>query len=238
MIKDKTAEQFRILYEQWEQYLKARFGKKNMRMLSQKFWLEEVDKCKKEKISENQLLGLINVRNAYIHSSSLLEIKRYAVVLLRRLINTFCKKAKDIAILKSKIYKVAPETKIKLVINEMKDNLYTHVPIVQKKSFYGVFSENTLLKAIALGKWRDNLKILDVIDLCKNNKGTDDYKFLSEDANFYDVYELFQEYIDHGKRLGVVFLTKNGQEIGVINGLITAWDLHKGLSLSGTNKIN
>lgn len=225
----KTTEQFKTFYQQWEQYLKARFGEKDMYKLSQKFWQEEVNKCKKEAISENELLGLINIRNADSHCSSLLEIEPYAVTLLRRLVNTFCKKAKDIAVPASKIYKINPQTKIQELITNMNDGLYTHVPVIQGKVFCGVFSENTLLKIIVSRKWREDLSIRDITDILKDTSGSDGHRFLPEDASFYDVYQLFQEYIDRGERLGVVFLTRNGQRVGDLKGLITAWDLHKGL---------
>lgn len=226
--ESKTAVQFKTLYEQWEQYLKARFGKSEMRKLSRKFWEEEFAKCKKERVSENELLGLVNIRNAHIHSSLLLEIKPQAVILLRKLVNTFCKRAKDIATPGSKIYKVDLKAKARNVILKMNKNLYTHVPIVKEKKFYGVFSENTLLKIIASGRWKERIKINDIKDLLKENEGTDNYRFLSADANFYDIYQLFQEHIDLGRRLGVIFLSKKGKQSGQINGLITAWDLHKG----------
>lgn len=229
MASDQIAEQFRGLYEQWEQYLKSRFGEGDLYRLSKKFWQEEVDKCKKERISENQLLGLVNIRNAHTHSSELLEIKRYAVTLLRKLVNTFCRKAEDIATPRSKIYKANLQTRAQEVIIAMNDNLYTHIPIIEGKKFYGVFSENTLLKIIALSRWKDDLQIGEIKDLFIISRQTDDFRFLPADAHFYDVYQLFQEYIDRGKRLGVVFLTKTGKATGEINGLITAWDLHKGL---------
>jgi len=227
-MENKIAEEFKILYEQWEQYIKARFASGDMYKLSKKFLKEEIDKCKSEEISENQVLGLLNIRNAHTHSSEFLEIKEPAIVFFRKLVNIFCKKAKDIAISKQEIYKVNLRTKVCQTIKEMDEHLYTHVPVIQEKVFYGVFSENTLLKIVSSRRWNEDLTMNDVVDILKIANGVDDYKFLSENASFYDVYKLFQKYIDRGKRLGVIFLTNDGQEIGDIKGLITAWDLHKG----------
>jgi len=230
MKNEREPAEFSRLFEQWEQYLKARFGQSNMHRLSQKFWEVETNRCKKEGISENELLALVNIRNTLAHNPSFLEIKQPTVTMLRKLVNTFCKRAFDIAVPKQKIYKVNLASKIVAVVNTMKNNLFTHVPVVEDKKFFGIFSENTLLKIISSQKeLKEGLKIEDIKSLLKDTQGTDDYRFLSSQATFYAVYQLFQDHIDKGKRLGVVFLTEEGEESGDIKGLITAWDLHKGL---------
>lgn len=231
-MKKQITKDFLNLYSQWEQYLKSRYGKKDMYSLSKNFLSDEKDRCKKEGISENHLLGLVNIRNAYAHSSELLEITKYANVLLRRLINIFVKKALDIATPKNKIYSANLNTKVFKVMRQMAEHLYTHVPIISGNKFYGVFSENTILKIMISKTEIKNLRIKDVLKIIKKTEeeSTDAYRFLPIESSFYDVYQLFQEYIDHGKRLGVVFLTENGKESGNICGLITAWDLHKGFT--------
>lgn len=229
---DNISEEFMHSYAEWEQYLKARYGQRDMHKLSQRFWRDEAAWCKKEEISENQLLGLVNVRNARAHSPWLLEIKDYALLFLKKLVNTFCRKAIDIAVPREKIYKATLRSGVWRLLKEMNMRLYTHVPVVEKEKFYGVFSENTLLKIVATERWKNDLRIADIIDVLHvpSRSGADGYEFLPDDATFYHVYRLFQSYIDQGKRLGVVFLSKGGKESGVIEGLITAWDLHKGLN--------
>ena len=225
----KNKSTFINLYAEWGHYLETRFGNKGMWNLAETFYIAEKEKCDKQSISLGELQAIVSIRNTYQHTPSFLEIKPKALVFLRQLVNTFCNKASDIAVPKQDIYIGGLGSSVKEVIKEMSKSLFTHVPIIEKQKFYGVFSENTLLKLEASNKVLDKLKIEDIKSVLKDTQDTDDYKFLSTQASFYEVYQLFQDYIDKGKRLGVIFLTKDGKESGDIKGLITAWDLHKGL---------
>ncbi len=75
-------EEFLSLYQKWEEYLKSRYGE-NMYDSSKRIYKDEKPLFDGVKISENNLLGLVNIRNAYAHSKNLLEIKDPAVDILR-----------------------------------------------------------------------------------------------------------------------------------------------------------
>jgi hypothetical protein len=68
----------------------------------------------------------------------------------------------------------------------------------------------------------------EIREYLKHIEGADEYEFLKADADFHQVHFLFEQHIDKGKRLGVVFLTSDGEPTSEIKGLITAWDLYKG----------
>lgn len=226
MSKEST-DNYLSLWKQWERYLKARYPGMDMRKTSKTFAADESRFCQKEGIAEYQLLDLVQIRNLQVHSESFFEIKEEAVSFLLKLVNSFCKKALDIATYP--VHTTTPEMKVIELITDMDRNLYTHVPVIQGDNFYGIFSENTLLSIVSSRIWSEGLQVKDILPLVKANK-SDLYEFMSETAEFYEVYGLFQNYIVQGKRLGAVLLTETGEESGDIKGIITAWDLHKGLN--------
>lgn len=230
-MKSNLQNQFNKLYEQWEAYLKARYPRETSVDSIKIFWEDKKVRCGEIKTSFEDLRNLLQIRNVKTHSPSFLEVKSDAVQKLKIIVNTFCRKAINIATPEVKIYKGTLHSYVDEIIKTMHRNLYTHVPIVDEKGFIGVFSENTLIKLIALNLYKPNMEMKDIRKLLKipERGGTDDYLFLSLDVDFYKIYELFQDYIDRGKRLGVVFLTKNGKPSSRIKGLITTWDLHKGI---------
>lgn len=230
-MKSNLKNQFEKLYEPWEAYLKVRYPEgESMDKIIKKFSKDEKVRCEEIKASYEDLRDLLQIRNVEKHRSSFIAIKTSAVQKLKMIVNAFCRKATDIATSEKKIYKGTLNSYVSEVVKTMHRNLYTHVPIVNKKDFVGAFSENTLLKLIASAFYRPNMKMKDIKKFLKTAKGADDYLFLPLDTDFYTVYKLFQDYIDKRKRLGVIFLTKNGRPSNQIKGLITSWDLHKGIS--------
>jgi CBS domain-containing protein len=229
-MRDNIQVEFNKLYERWEWHLKLRYPEgEDMREKIKKFYDEEMVKCRDIKVSREDLENLRQLRNINAHSPSFLEIKPIAIQKLKIIVNTFCRKAIDIATPEKKIFSGTLNSDVDVIVKFMNEKLYTHVPITDGKKFIGVFSENTLLKLIAMNLYKPNIKMREIERFLKASEGKDDYLFLPLDVDFFTVYKLFQDYIEKGKRLGVVFLTKNGKPSGQIKGLITAWDLHKGI---------
>lgn len=225
---DDLTTRFLDLYEQWARYLAVRFKTDSMFRNTRYFWDAERNRAQKLGISEGDLLGLFNLRNVGTHAPSFAEIQPAAVVKMEKLVSAFCRKAIDIATREKEIYKVGLDKKIGEVIKQMSRQKFTHVPVIDGDNFVGVFSENSLLELIADGKFSPEIKVGDIKEYLTDIEGADEYEFLAVDADFHQVHYLFNEYIEKGKRLGVVFLTAGGQPSAEIKGLITAWDLYKG----------
>ncbi len=219
---------FLDLYERWARYLGVRFKTDSMFRNTRYFWDAEHKKAQKLGISEGDILGLFNLRNVGTHAPSFAEIQPAAVVKLEKLVSAFCRKAIDIATQKEHIYRVDLEEKIEDVIQVMSQRKFTHVPVVDKNEFVGVFSENSLLELIADGKFDLNKKMVEINEYLTDIEGADEYEFLTAEADFHEVHYLFNQYINRGKRLGVIFLTPDGKRSADLKGLITAWDLYKG----------
>jgi len=134
---------------------------------------------------------------------------------------------------KKKVYWVTEDTIIKDIIQTMRQNLYTHVPVYTKiegkYKFIGVFSESTMFYWLADNI--ENIKVDFSIQPIQNlshkylNDPNDLYKFVAPNKNIFEVYDEFKNAISKRKRLGAVFITPSGHRDDLPIGIITAWDL-------------
>lgn len=226
--EEKIKNDFEKLYEGWEHYLRFNFKDGNMYDKTKRFCRKEKERLQALGITRSEVESIRNIRNANAHSPSFLKIKKDAVTRLQTLVNNFCKTAEDIATPKRKIFSGNPKTPIREITKTMEEKVYTHVPIIKRNKFIGTFSENTVVKLYNQHKDKDNLLVKDIKDTLDLEEGTEKFEFLDPSVRYYEIVELFQNYISKGKRLGVIYLTKGGEKSGNIQGIITAWDLHKG----------
>jgi predicted transcriptional regulator len=224
--ENQAVGEFMDLFEDWERYLRVRFKSDSMYRNTREFWEHEQARCQEIGISESDLLGLFNLRNVSVHASSFVDINKPAIVKLQRIVNTFSKKAVDIATRKENIFKVNLKESIGNIVKTMDDKDFSHVPVVKENEFIGVFSEHTLLSLVAQGVYDPDKKIGEIKDLLV--EAGEDYVFLPLNVDFYRIYQMFQEHIAYPERLKAIFLTESGKPSSEIKGMITAWDLHKG----------
>jgi CBS domain-containing protein len=225
-----NAAYFRELFQKWEKYLTIKYEHSRRTSLGQmitRFWRKEAKKCRLIGITMDDLWNIKRIRNVDAHDKELIVIQDKAVQKLKKIVNAFCARAADIATPGSRMYCVGPDTRAEDVVREINEKSITHVPVVEGEDFYGIFSGKTLLKLVAEDRYDENLVMGDIKDELRSEEDAGYYEFLPTDSDLFEVYRLFREYIDEGKRLGVIFLTAGGGESGEIEGLITAWDLNK-----------
>jgi hypothetical protein len=64
------------------------------------------------------------------------------------------------------------------------------------------------------------------LDLLHHHKNeSESFVFVHKDTLVIDIEEMFANELKEGKRLAVVFITKNGDPNEKILGLVTAWDV-------------
>lgn len=115
------------------------------------------------------------------------------------------------------------------VIKIMNENIYTHIPVMEKNKLIGVFSDNTIYSCLC----RENSITINSETLIKDfeqylplDKHISEYfEFVPEKAMLYEIEELFHYNIRNHKLLTVVYITKNGRQDEPILGMITPWDL-------------
>ncbi len=185
---------------------------------------------------EGLIWDLYALRNVFAHADRgkyIARVNKLAYEAIDDLINLMQNPPTVGDKFKKEVYWVTEEEIMKGVIQKMRQNLYTHVPVYTKVEgkykFIGVFSESTIFYWLA-----DNIENIKVDFSCqpiKNisrkylNDPNDLYKFVAPNNTIFDVYKEFQNAISKRKRLGAIFITSSGHRDELPIGIITAWDL-------------
>lgn len=113
---------------------------------------------------------------------------------------------------------------------KMKNNTYTHIPILEDGVVQGVFSENTLF-----GILLEN-EIIDIKDIkfddelikkhCKlENHVSEMFLFIDRNKDMEEVKELFEKSFVNNQRLAMLFITQTGKSTEKLLGILTPWDV-------------
>lgn len=114
---------------------------------------------------------------------------------------------------------------------KMKENTYTHIPILDNGVVKGVFSENTLLGALIedeLVYVKDSTTFSNPLikKYCElNNHVSEIYRFIKKDTYLEDAKELFVNSFQKQQRLSMLFITQNGKPEEKLLGIVTPWDV-------------
>jgi CBS domain-containing protein len=136
------------------------------------------------------------------------------------------------------LYTASPEDKITDVIQKMKENVYTHVPITSEKgNLVGILSEPAIIEWLADSEADDQsgfileeTEIKDIssyLDDVAEEKEYHDYKIVARSDFAIKAEQMFRKGVKSRHRLGAVFVTQNGELGESLLGIITSWDLAK-----------
>ncbi|MDF2543326.1 MAG: hypothetical protein K0S47_3044 [Herbinix sp.] len=138
-------------------------------------------------------------------------------------------RGRDIAIPFQKVYWKSLEDLVLPTMKDMKNNVYTHVPMLQDGKVIGVFSDNSLFSYILeeeIVSIDNATKFLDIKKyLPLDRHPSEIFRFAKYDDLLSDIETLFEVTFDHKERIGMVFLTENGKETERIQGILTPWDI-------------
>ena len=113
----------------------------------------------------------------------------------------------------------------------MKDNVFTHIPILEQGVVIGVFSENTLFGALIEDELvYEKEKTTFQNELinkycCLTNHITETFSFIKKDLLLEDVKEMFLKSFKNKQRLAMLFITQNGKKDEKLLGILTPWDV-------------
>ncbi len=128
-----------------------------------------------------------------------------------------------------KIYKTSLNSNAFEVIDIMKENMYSHVPVIENNKLVGIFSENAVFSYIAqkhLIKIEESTKISEFREFIPIDRHTSErFIFVNRETSVIEIDDIFQDEYKDEKRLGAVFITENGKDNEKILGLITPWDI-------------
>ena len=135
----------------------------------------------------------------------------------------------DIAINIEKICWCSMNDSLLSAMESMRANVYTHIPILENGHVLGVFDENALFNYLANEKiilLENDLRFENVEKyLSLDNREME--SFLFEQGNTYvdEVERKIEDAFRRNQRIGMVFITSNGDRSGVLQGIITPWDI-------------
>lgn len=138
-------------------------------------------------------------------------------------------KSGEIAIPINEVYWKTIDDLVLPTMHDMKNNIYTHVPILQDGKILGVFSDNTLFAYIledGIIGIDDKTKFSDLTGhLNLKNHPSEIFRFAKFSSLVSEIEDMFEESFRKNERIGMIFLTESGKENEKLRGIITPWDV-------------
>ncbi|MCR5741660.1 MAG: CBS domain-containing protein [Gammaproteobacteria bacterium] len=147
---------------------------------------------------------------------------------LQRVVDLLNVKAIDRAIKTEKVLYVKEGSTFKTVIKIMSERNVSHLPIFDRYfRVKGVISESSIIDIISTNEnFNQDMKVIDYIsnfDLVNNQN--ERYIFMRENAYFSEAKALFDERYKNRKRLGLIFITKDGTKDSKVLGILSAYSV-------------
>ncbi len=123
------------------------------------------------------------------------------------------------------------ESRVTDLLATMEKSGYSHVPVVEGKCLYGVFSTGVFGAHFRkepnrpLGADAQIESLYPYLPIAKH--AGEQYAFVSANAAYETVKHLFASKGPYKKRMAAVFVTKNGKRDEPLLGMITPWDVLK-----------
>lgn len=114
------------------------------------------------------------------------------------------------------------------LMNRMDKNGYSHVPVLEKKRFLGVFSVSTIFSCVLHDPDLNITQETEVRDLRRMlppEKHIENYAFVDRETTCMEVRRMFEKIRGKNKRLSVIFITEHGRQEEPLLGMLTPWDV-------------
>ena len=223
MYGSNTFQEFLDNYNVFDRLITNRYGS-----------ITEMLKEEPYKRLSHEIRCIQNTRNALVHNSKLrnrflLEITPEALTFLNDIIHSLIMRAGDVMIRTRDVYRQSLDGSICEAMRVMREKSYTHVPIIKSGKVIGAFSENTLLSyildrgAFTLNSNTQFQKIKEYLPFTNHYGET--FRFIKQSETAVNIKDMFEKATKKQDRIGMVFVTSNGEESGNLLGIITAWDI-------------
>lgn len=230
------AEEYRIEFNKLETILKKRANARSEDPISAVVSsLVNTTQDRVVRQFERDIRQFIELRNAIIHQSTdraIAEPYSETVEALRKLVQDIerPKTAWDIAT--TNLIKVALDDNLSSIVEQMARMHITSLPIVDEKHVLGFISESTIVRIVdnsfeKSGALIDEAKVKDIAYDQPYGDSFDVYAYVTRKVTVYEVEDMFNDAIKHGKRLLAVIVSDSGTASSTPLGIITAWDLYK-----------
>jgi len=172
------------------------------------------------------------VHNLEFNSEFPVEPSNEMIIFLQEKILEVFEKPKtirDIWIPKEKVFFSELGDKVLPIMKSMRNNNYTHIPILENGVVTGVFSENTLFDFIideGIMDIDDKTLMSDFKNILPVEKHINEsFHFVSKDITLYEIGQMFENDFTSNKRIGMIFATQSGKSTEKVLGVITPWDV-------------
>jgi len=182
---------------------------------------------------QEDLRELAELRNGIVHTPKgkiIAEVSDFAIELIQEIYQKITKPPTAFEIASRPVYCCQLEDSLLSQLKVMREKIYTHVPVYNGEKFVGVLSENSIFnwycdvgQKISISSKTKVKEIKPYLDI--HNRENEYFEFVKKDENAYKIKKWFSQAIKKNKRLGAVFVTKDGTPKGEMLGIITAWDL-------------
>ena len=131
----------------------------------------------------------------------------------------------------NKVFFASIHDKIYPVMIKMKENVFTHIPILENGIVKGVFSENTLFGALiedelVYEKGQTTFENVLIKKYCEiSNHVSETFMFVKKEMFLEEAKDLFSNAFKDNKRLSMLFITQNGKPTEKLLGIVTPWDI-------------
>lgn len=126
------------------------------------------------------------------------------------------------------VMKAHMNQKVLRLMEVMDKNGYSHIPVMRDGEFCGVFSVGTVFQYVLRSGGKGINPDTTVADLGKHldvAAHMENYKFVSQDATYIAVRQIFERVRGKNKRVSVIFITEHGCPGEPLLGMLTPWDV-------------
>lgn len=226
--------EFIDLYKELEDELEAKYSGKKLRYSSVIF--EYINSYESAPIRDS-LNVCREIRNLLTHNANVggvpvIEPSEPILAALREALE-FVRRpplAIDFATPGSRIQSAGLSDKVLSVMKDMEKNGFSHIPILDKKRFVGVFSLSTIFSCVLRDpavSFTENTTIRDLEKMIPFENHMENYAFVGRDTTCMEVRRMFERIKGKNKRLSVIFITEHGKRDEGLLGMLTPWDVMK-----------
>lgn len=170
--------------------------------------------------------------NPKINNEYTIELNEAILALLESIIKKIelPKKVVDFYKPISKIISAHIGNNVMEYMQKMEQNQISYIPILDDKGFVrGVFGESTVFQCVldeGINEINENTKFYHIKKyLSLDNTITGSFIFTNEHTLMIELENILYKAYKSNKRIGVIFITKNGKENERLMGLITPYDI-------------
>lgn len=228
------SEEFIDLYKQLEDALEEKFSGVKRRYSSVIF--EYINHYESAPVRES--LNLCReIRNLMTHSANLggVPIVEPSEPVLESLKSTleYVRRpplALDYATAGQRIVCAGLSDRLLKLMERMDKNGFSHIPIIDKKRFVGVFSVSTIFSCILLEpalRITPETTIRELGRMLPVDRHIENYAFVNRQTTLLEARRMFEKIRGKNKRLSVIFITETGDREEQLLGMLTPYDVMK-----------